>query len=249
MTLLEKAEQRHVESKREVPPPDEKRELFVIGPKALMAVTPEEVKSTIAGLKELNLYSLPYDEVDIQIPVRINSDECSDEQTAFFWCTKKPNSSIRMVGCRSDKSWKGIFTEYPNGELWKQKNDQYVGRFVGEIIEILVALLATKNALKTTRESKLAKLGIGKKRKAFNKLYSRVTTITVPDDLPSDKEHPPTGRTVCPHLRRGHIRWQHYGPQWAFMKKIWIEPVLVNADESFVSNRQAYNLSFRGKQI
>jgi hypothetical protein len=31
------------------------------------------------------------------------------------------------------------------------------------------------------------------------------------------------------HIRRGHWRWVHYGKQWAFIKRKWIEPTLVMA--------------------
>lgn len=39
----------------------------------------------------------------------------------------------------------------------------------------------------------------------------------------------PTGRTVAPHLRRGHWRRQWYGPGKLQMKRVRIPPVLVNA--------------------
>jgi hypothetical protein len=112
---------------------------------------------------------------------------------------------------------------------------------VNRLTKILITLLATRNIIKDVREKKLAKLGIG--RKNSQRSYERVTTISVPDELPADKHHPPTGETVCPHLRRGHIRRQPFGPQLAFFYRIWVQPVLVNADRGFVSKRIRYNLS------
>jgi hypothetical protein len=100
----------------------------------------------------------------------------------------------------------------------------------------LVAVLASRNVVKTVKHSKAAKLGIGKNR------YEYTTTLSVPTQLENDPDHAPTGRTVCPHLRRGHIRRQHYGPNRELIKQVWIAPVFVNADERFVNSRKAYNM-------
>lgn len=108
----------------------------------------------------------------------------------------------------------------------------------------LVTLLATRNAVKSRRENKLAKLGIGNKRKVANR-YRYTTTISLPDELPIDDEHKPTGAAKAPHLRRGHIRRQRYGPELKFTKPKWIEPVFVNADPGFVSQRDHYNIGGR----
>lgn len=110
--------------------------------------------------------------------------------------------------------------------------------------DLMVALLATRNSVKTRTEDKLAKLGIG--RKKYKHRYRYTTTILLPEaeDMESDAEHPPThGGKKAPHLRRGHVRRQHFGPQRAFVKRVFIEPVFVNADHDFVSTREAYNFS------
>jgi hypothetical protein len=39
----------------------------------------------------------------------------------------------------------------------------------------------------------------------------------------------PTGKTVAPHLRRGHWRRKHYGPRNILVRRVRIGPVLVNA--------------------
>lgn len=38
-----------------------------------------------------------------------------------------------------------------------------------------------------------------------------------------------TGKTVAPHLRRGHWRRQHYGPRNSLVRRVRIGPILVNA--------------------
>lgn len=38
------------------------------------------------------------------------------------------------------------------------------------------------------------------------------------------------GRKLATHFRRGHFRGQHYGPDRALLKRIFVAPVVVNAD-------------------
>ncbi len=114
-----------------------------------------------------------------------------------------------------------------------------------QVRDFLIVMLATRNVRKTTTVDKLAKLGIGRNRKQSAKhRYTHVTTISLPrpEEMEDDHEHKATGIAKAPHLRRGHIRNQHYGPKGGYVKRIWIEPVFVNADPDFVSKRTAYNL-------
>lgn len=39
-----------------------------------------------------------------------------------------------------------------------------------------------------------------------------------------------SGKKLVTHFRRGHFRRQHYGPERAFQKRIFVAPVVVNAD-------------------
>lgn len=112
------------------------------------------------------------------------------------------------------------------------------------VTDLLVVLLATKNAIKTTRSNKLAKLGIGKYK--GHKDFKYITTISLPpaEEMEDDAEHPAgTGSPKCPHLRRGHFRNVHYGPKRAFTRAAWIAPVFVNADKEWTKTRAAYNVS------
>lgn len=113
-----------------------------------------------------------------------------------------------------------------------------------QVRRFLIVMLATRNVRKITNIDKLAKLGIGARRNKVKHRYSHVTTISLPlsEEMEDDHEHKPTGTTKAPHLRRGHVRRQHYGPKNAYIKRTWIEPVFVNADPAFVSSRRAYNV-------
>lgn len=52
----------------------------------------------------------------------------------------------------------------------------------------------------------------------------------------------PTGRTVAPHLRRGHWRRQHHGPRGSLVKRVRVAPVLVNASRLSDVVPQVYRL-------
>lgn len=111
------------------------------------------------------------------------------------------------------------------------------------IADGLITLLATRNAVKEIEHNKCVRLGIGTKKHG-KRSYEYVTTIMVPDE----GERPPAegpgepGREVAPHLRRGHIRHQRFGPNYELAKLIWIAPVIVNADKGWVATRRAYNM-------
>lgn len=242
-------------------------ELFIIAPQTLAAADKDEVDKTVAALREMGLYHLPFPKVDVQfavdMPDEMRLPKGTDISTVYkiiegkarvLTAAKKPTCiACRFIGLSTEGTIDGLVMEmYPpdfrGGKIVEGDPSTVMtannGKVIRDMCDVLIVLLATRNAQKTVRENKLVKLGIGRKHKGCERGYARITTITLPEEMENDSEHPPTGRTVCAHLRRGHIRRQHYGPQRSFIKQIWIEPVFVNADETFVSQRKGYNLSF-----
>jgi hypothetical protein len=98
-------------------------------------------------------------------------------------------------------------------------------------------LLATRNVTREVKTSKLAKLGIGKNS------YSKTTTLRIGNVTELQGSEAGIGVNRRPHLRRGHIRRQKYGPGFQFEKKIFVQAVFVNADEDWIAERTAYNVS------
>jgi hypothetical protein len=245
------------------------KNLFIIDKATIEAVSDETVAATVADLRQLDLYRLPYERVAVRIPLDCCAVAEPNPTAILERLDRYKGGTIDFVRDRTTGKWHSnlgpthcmefrnlnlrgepIETWFINEtgddkwhpyELRDRDNEQPNKRGHEEIINFLITLLATKNALKRTIRHPLANR-IHCKKSGSQRNYEYVTTISIPQELEADPEHPPTGGTKCPHLRRGHIRRQHYGPKNAFIRKIWIEPIFVNADPTFVSTRKAYNL-------
>jgi hypothetical protein len=111
--------------------------------------------------------------------------------------------------------------------------------------KLIISLLATRNSVKARSRNKLAAMGVGKNSKNQVKRHEYVTRIQLPQitDMEDDADNPATdGKARAPHLRRGHTRNQRHGHGLVLVKKVFIEPVFVNADRDWVSKREAYIL-------
>lgn len=232
-------------------------QLFRISSETWKTLSPEEIQATIDGLREMGLYRLPYEAVDIELVDQANNIRWFREEDATLWndevffkdgklidpylmgtmcicltgVTLSPQGDDYLIGV--DK------IEVVSSRGWK--SDVVLDAFnLSNAINGLIALLATRNVVKTTKEDKLARLGIGIRRKHKHRY---ITTISLPPEMEADADHPPRGGHKAPHWRRGHIRRQHYGPKLAFEKRVWIEPTFVNADPEWVDTREAYNVS------
>ena len=237
-------------------------QLFQIGMDTWKSLSLPEVESTVKAMKELGIYRLPYPKVDLRIAADavVHSDyKGSDPRIEEMiqsgvlyhgpggklhlrfgegaWLEVK-NLSLETVDyskslriCQGNKHFRPNNGTSPEWIINESERDT--------MCEALIVLLATRNSVKTLVHKKSIGLGIGKK----DGVYEYTTTITLPKDLEADAEHKPTGATRAPYMRRGHIRRQHFGPGMEFVKRIWIEPVFVNADPAWVSKRVAYNVS------
>lgn len=248
-------------------------ELFLIPHETVAALSYEEVGASYHDMEELNLAYLPYPKTDIGISgedwihLRGNTSKkymrrlLNKASQAFGEDDPDVQSFKKTLEGRDEPINPSLLNaevciRFENENLidFLVKYDSKFRSLMQPPIDnaksllhgaehyrrALIVLLATKNALKKRVVNKLAKLGIGKKK--HEHLY--VTTITIP---PIENLSPSTGSrpgiTLRPHLRRGHIRRQPYGPKRAFIKRLWIEPCFINADPDFISSRTAYNTS------
>jgi hypothetical protein len=238
--------------------------LFIIDAEIWKAASLEEVQATCAGLRQMDLYHLPYAKVTVQVPadeiIRWVNPE-TGKPGNYTVTSKSGRLSTPLVEGRSnlgptcyvqlanittnpDDPWTLTLHDSRSGFTSDMKKDSLTAAEDSRqaVVDLLICMLATRNAVKTTKHSKLAKLGIGGKRR---ERFDYTTTISMPAaaDVVTDEEHPPTGRVVCPHLRRGHVRNQPYGPRRTLRRPQWIDPMFIHADEEFVKRRTAYNIS------
>lgn len=163
---------------------------------------------------------------------------------------------IDKDGVLVDKKLKKIETSWHDVHLLLgNRHEKYEGaadmcrryRVQAEVCrKILIVMLATRNVVKTRIKDKLAALGIGKAKKDDKRpIYTTTLSLPVRHVSAPGPGHSGLGVTKRPHLRRGHVRQQHCGPRYEFVKQVWVEPCFVNADENFVSSRSSYNTSMR----
>ena len=104
----------------------------------------------------------------------------------------------------------------------------------------LFALLATKNATKTTEKIKKH----GPKSRKRPREYDYITTIKIGKITETYRSEGDGQSSVRPHLRRGHIRNQRVGKGLTEVKPIFIQPCFINADENWIKNqRKEYRIA------
>lgn len=250
---------------------EEKRQLFILDDQVWDSMTFEDVQATINDMRELDIAKPPCQYFDIMTKARAveliqnnygqedeklgekfykddvifrftlsdDLEEVSSDLLIVFPNKREPLSFIqdlfRETGPYSTLSEERQREEYIQTKDWIMATG-------GWVLSYLLVALAAKNSVKTSKQNKLAKLGIGKKN--VKNSYAYTTTISIGKITETEKvgDGSKGGWTVRPHLRRGHIREQRFGPNNQYSKKVFIQPVFVNAAEGFVNNRAAYNV-------
>lgn len=225
----------HPPTSQEIVGTSRPKHVFIFDWSTVEAVDQETIRATVADLREMGLYRLPYAH-DVYVQV-IAMPWKPDVRMTFGPLggrhDDEPDCCIGQVMIDNVRTGKRAdMLEGPPDIAIQAEANAY------SMQDILIVLLATRNVEKHTKENKLKSLGIGK-RSARGR-FDYVTTLRVPKELPDDHDNPPTGGAVTPHLRRGHIRKQRHGPGNIQVKKLFIEPIFVNADPEFVHARKAY---------
>lgn len=229
------------------------RQAFFLPPSLFEATSYEEVTASFNDMLELGIAKPPYPEFDIIIkainafkpPENMSWDDADWIKEADI-IYRFHNASLVGFFISDSRGWMSdLFDQNANPKRasipsWTKFLRDAVKHSVA-LYKVLIVLLATKNVEKSVKVNKLAKLGIGKP----NKRHWYTTSLTI-GKISETTESSPTGRSLRPHLRRGHKRNQRFGPERKFTKVVWIEPTFVNADEDFISSRTGYNVSLGG---
>lgn len=235
------------------------KELFKIPNSLWATVSFEEVSATYADMKELGIAQLPYPDMTIEaaaalvFPIVGPDGKASrevnwsleDKAHIHFVNGLYSRTSIpaRSSNQRAIEDVGAFLKKLPETESLKLALASFP-MFAEAVEKLLVVLLATKNIVKERIFHPLARHGVGKE-KALNTTTLYIGSVTErgtgkDGESSSDEDSPAVFRR--PHLRRGHIRRQHHGQGNTLVKEIFIQPCFVNADESFISERTAYNV-------
>jgi len=227
--------------------------LFKIEEKIWDSVDYAVIMDTVTALEKAGLAQPPYAVFDIQatlnhkIMARLFSkwNVRTDPPTRTFtfrYEYDKENNHL-TIRLKVDEAWldrQGIeklckdnfinSAEF-RGEL------EYIGSF---LCDTLYALLATKNATKTTEKIKTH----GPKSRKRPREYDYITTIKIGKITETCRSEGDGQSSVRPHLRRGHIRNQRVGKGLTEVKPIFIQPCFINADENWIKNqRKEYRIA------
>ena len=107
--------------------------------------------------------------------------------------------------------------------------------------ELLIVLLATKNIQKDVETCN--KPNSRNRREQTLSKYSSTTTISIGKISKTMRSADGTGGPVRPHLRRGHIRNQPYGTGNSEVKRIFIQPMFINADQGWIDTKKEYRVT------
>lgn len=244
-----------------------RKQLFILDRDMLDAMSDAEVEATYKDMEEMGIANPPFDAFTIQLPcgrvfglrfddgTRMRLDDYNNTRELKLHHTDK-NAAFRIHYEKKGEQWYSKFEiedqshrfrdylealrilKLPDAE-WKDL--QADGAMMAACYKMfLVVALGTRNVERVVKENRLARFGIGKRERGADFQY--VTTIKMGNLVQYEGESVATGETRRPHLRRGHIRNQHYGPKNQYVKRVWIEPIFVNGYVPSEDHRHHYNV-------
>lgn len=245
------------------------RQLFILDDRVWDSMSFDDVTSTIDDMRELDIAYPPVQNFDVMTKLKVvdriqkfldpeNFENVGPylSNNNMIWRFSFSDDLKKMIAKMmqsfdNEKTWVNFLESHYTKEVANRedltiqekisdiKETQYWIHLVSTwVLAYLLVALAAKNSIKTTKENKLMKLGIGKKKNN----YRYTTTVTIGEITETEGGKEGGGWTVRPHLRRGHIREQRFGPNRQYSKKVFIQPVFVNASEDFINERKAYNV-------
>lgn len=237
-------------------------ETFILSHELVSALSIQEVLDTYASMHELGIANPPYSRFKIVLGAHQyflpRQNEVSRWNPAtrveliftnFNLSTRTSTVTVNFVDDRAPGQVFNMFDLFAQAEEGFTEEDIIISELLSQFwYEALVVLLSTKYVRKTREVNKLARLGIGKeakKNRANRCLYRTTLSIAKVDEEERTSSSTHTGKPRRPHLRRGHIRNQKWGPGFQFERKIFIEAIFVNmevSDAEHITGREYYSV-------
>lgn len=156
----------------------------------------------------------------------------------FLWEGPEEDQGMH-IKVRSKTGYEQYFFDVPESVLSQDARHDYMV-VCWHIRAFLMVLLATKNVEKKTTIN--SPRSVSPRQKKDAQRYSSTVTIKIGQITETYRNNEDNTRNVRPHLRRGHIRTQRFGTGRTESKKIFIQPVFVNADEDWIAAQRTYKV-------
>jgi hypothetical protein len=233
-----------------------KPHLFRLSDEILACFDMEDIRATYNDMLALNLDKDPYPFYAIEVKVKfmylfgkkvgllIGEDDRKDtsimQATCVFIYELDDDGEHYHFDALMQAKGKYVDLLAAASSNKNKEQERYINGIVEYLRYFLMVILATKNAEKTTKKN-LARAVSPQQRKDAAK-YPYTTTIKIGKITEEYGASTGLGGTKRPHLRRGHIRTQHFGKGNAEIKQVFIQPVFVNADENWVNEQKTYRV-------
>lgn len=234
---------------------DKRLPLFKIASNIFESITLDDVDRTFHDMHTLGIFYPPFNHFSIQANAMYilnlmrqdfkeemdlslkDGETIRKKKQIMFEYVYKDSGLVTYMSSSEDGS---NFFDMPR-DFYEGKQGE-MSKFLSlETYKLLIVLLSTKNIKKETETCN--KPNSRNRRERTMSKYASVTTIKIGTITETARSSNGNGSPVRPHLRRGHIRSQPYGKGKSEVKRIFIQPMFINADQGWINSQKEYRVT------